>query len=282
MAREITLHFGEDGSGAFPEYKIGNSLIVGKTGSGKSVLLTNILAEFVLRYNQTDIIVDMFDGKGMEFVTGRGSTGIEFCEIAMRCVNYAESTIETFIETTYDMCEKRVKNLTDYECTDWNDYNERISGTGSGMRTEVVFIEEFDASIEKLPKCVVEELLNKLAFIMKNAHRTGLFIVISSHRVGFMDTYKCLQEHFDIVACTRADEDASYELFGSDVAATQVGKFGKVCVRGRDKDVNILNVPFYYKKNVINGIIHKTILPKGVMFDDDKLAQFAKFIGSGL
>ena len=278
MAKEITLHFGEYNRGEFPEFKLGNTLVIGRIGSGKSVLVRNILSELILRYDPEDILVDIYDGKAVEFVTNKKDFGIKHCKISNHCFNYAECGIEQFIDKKIEDCNNVERKLLGTNALNWRDYNAAIVSKTPHIGAQLIIIEEADAILSALPDGKAAHALNKIKHIMVNAERFGIYVMISSSGFGFLNSGIITKDDFDIVACTRVNEEESERLFGSSVGTLNDCKYGKVCVRDQEFDVNVLNVPFYYKVSKIRDIVNGEILPKGAMFNKDKLDQWQTFM----
>ena len=278
MSNEVVLHFGELEKREWPDFPIGNILLTGVCGSGKSVVLNNLLSELILMYNSNGIAISVWDGKGAELVRGKGKYGIEFCDVAAMCCNYAESNIEHFVCNRLEKALERKKFITDAgygNLEHWNSVTEN-----EHLPVEIIVFEELQASIDKLDNAKADEILRGIKAIMDMSRMTGQYVIISSQSLNGIETL--LEDSgklFDIVACTRGTSELSQQLFGSNVATKgPMRDYGDICLRDRNKDVWLLNVPFYYNMKTMRRIINQRILPQGMLFNEDRLIQWAIFI----
>lgn len=277
MSKELTLHYGELEKREWPDYPINNTLLIGTCGSGKTNVLTNILSELVLRYCSSDVVVSLWDGKGIDFAHVKSNYGFEFCDISRVCVNSVEGDFIGFLENLYSVSIERFKAVTGSSCKSWEEFCELNEDKLCPIH--FIVLEEPAATLSKLHDEKVMRAFSIINAIMKNANLTGMYILISAQGLQLAKDYRLDKDDFDTIVCTRVHEELSEELFGSNIAThTCMKAYGNTCVRDVSKDIVMLNVPFYYTKSKIVGILKKKILPQGMLFDDYKLNQWGIFM----
>ena len=277
MSKELTLHYGELEKREWPDYPINNTLLIGTCGSGKTNVLTNILSELVLRYRPLDVVVSLWDGLGIDFAHAKGNYGFEFCDISRVCVNSVEGDLISFLENLYSESTERYKTVTGSGCKSWGEFCKL--NEDKFYPIHFIVLEEPAATLSKLHDEKVMRASSIISAIMKNANLTGMYTLISTQGLQLAKDYRLDKDDFDTIVCTRVHEELSEELFGSNIATnTCMKSYGNACVKDISKDIVMLNVPFYYTKSKIAGILKKKILPQGVLFDDNRLNQWGIFM----
>lgn len=139
--------------------------VFGSTGSGKSVCLNILTAQFILK----DIAVSIIDLKGgVEFAMYRKYKGLRDLAIA---TDEAEEVLNGLVA----LMNKRYKMLLDAECKSYKDYNSKNKGK---MPPRILLIDEYNALMGKDHKDA-----NKALFeLLSRARAANIICILSTQR----------------------------------------------------------------------------------------------------
>lgn len=243
----------------FKPYDLGNTIIVGKTGTGRFAVFGNILSQFLLCYNDKDIRLRIWDGAG-ELIPGK-SSGIEFCDIVEVGVNSAECTLLSFLQNVRENIIKRLHNEIDKSIP------------------QIVILNDMFKTFYLLSDYLRTSIIMLMQQIVSHSCESNVYLYIVSDSINFVQSPLCLED-FDIVIVTKVDNDESVRIFGDTRVSKDKTIFYKrntiVHVKYGDS-VRVLNTPFYNKPKVIRDILSRETLPKGVRFTDYGLKQWENF-----
>lgn len=147
--------------------KMPHMLIAGTTGSGKSVMMHQLICSLLINHNPKDLQLYLVDPKMVEMPL---YSSLPNCHVV--------STTEKAIELLNDMCiemDRRYEMLNRWHCRDIDSYNEKAT---KPMSRKVIFIDEL-ADLILTSKKAVENSIVRLA---QKARACGIHLVIATQR----------------------------------------------------------------------------------------------------
>lgn len=252
MSKEVTLIFGSTEQGTYCKFPLGSALILGVTGSGKSVLMGNILESMLLRYRPEDLEIMLWDGKGLTFNYRQPNT-----------TNVADTRLVKSVRSasTTSLVSLLKEILQIYDTRKYFEYE---------MRPLLVMLDDVDAAMSSFSPMNLQCLIH----LLEHGPECGIYFIITSQSPKAMYCiYDC---GFQYIAFTRANSE--YDALKAVCTAapyTCPDAKGNVWVRRKNKlDTYQLTVPFYSRK-VKRQICSGEVRPNGATFAKEYLEQLA-------
>lgn len=222
-------------------------LISGMTGSGKSIVLHNLILSLLMKKDPSQMHIYYIDPKGTESMI---YDGIDACSIVT-------STLPA-VDLLRNLCtemDRRYSALAAAGCRDINAYNERFKD--SPMRRDIVFIDELSDLMYMSGK-TVEQYIVRLA---QKARACGIHLVIATQYpvakvvTGLikanMPTKICLRVATTVNSMVALDMPGGEDLMGhGDMLFLPNRSLKPVRLQGGlTNEIEIGNVVFDLKKN---------------------------------
>ena len=147
------------------------ALIVGKPGSGKSVLVSYLLLK-LMSLGAFPLIADT---KRSDFYSLKKILKIVYGGQANNRVCATPNQVARMLRTLNKLMNDRYVNHTEYWGWDWVDYN---------LRPIVVVFDEFSATLSEADKATANEIINYLKQIIFKARQMGgIYVLLASQRL---------------------------------------------------------------------------------------------------
>ena len=153
--------------------KLGNLLITGATGMGKSVVIENIITSILFKAKPHEVNLVLVDPKQVEFARYKDLT-----HLYMPIIYQRNKAIEAIKALTEEM-ESRFKLFEDNNKRNFNAYND--SAIEKLPRVIVIFDEIADFMIED-----AYEFEDSILELLKKAHYAGIHLVLATQMVNSM------------------------------------------------------------------------------------------------
>ena len=246
-------------------------LVTGRTGSGKTIFVENIINQLILRYARWQVNVNVWDGKCCDFVST--SRGAEFVDIRGVCAMSSESSLVHYLAHRVLCLRSRLDLLNNGGFANIEEYNESMIERQANFPYQVILLEEFAVGLEVREE-VQKQIFDFLMELMQNGKKAGIYVILSMQPSEWV--VKLYNDYFKqngYIMATRLNDKESNELFGYEVATEDyVGKYGKVVVRDAAGQIDLMDVPFYADR-IIRGICKGELVPMGQKFSAYKLEQ---------
>ncbi len=191
-------------------------LVAGETGSGKSVILRNILWQCILK--QAKIYMVDFKG-GVEF----GKQYERYGEV----ITKRQRVLEVLKELTVEN-EARLKLFRDMEVKNLHEYNEIIKDTDKkALCRIVVFIDELAEMTDKSgllkdEKSLVEQIEKELSTLARLARATGINLVVGIQRPDAKVLTGQIKNNIPVRISGRFADKPASEIVLSNTKATEL------------------------------------------------------------
>ena len=280
MSKQITYHFGTTRDKTFPEFPIGNVLVCGGTHTTWWTVIRNLLSEQILQYSAHDLTLRIFDSKSADLCPDDRGDYIGLCDICEACTNATEDNVNNFLCHVQQEVHRRLQVINGSDKTTYAQFNEMNEDPEGHISTMIVVLHNLGYTVDSMDEDTVKATRSHLQFIMTNAERSGVYVLMTcnSDPKFVLRPLKMFVNNFDMVALTSVSGEQSVYALGNDIAMFMSDS--QVAVRDTDGDVRVLNVPNYYDENVIKSIQEQELFPKGVKFEENKLKQWALFMGA--
>jgi len=152
--------------------EIGNLLVIGVTGSGKSVFLGDLITSILFRARPDEVQFLFFDFKGVELPLFNGIP-----HLIVPSVNSKATALEE-LERLVEMAEKRLRLLEEAGKETFREYNESLS---EPLPRIVLVIDEFMSLMDRRGKTDARftQAIRRLATATP---KTGIHLVLSTQR----------------------------------------------------------------------------------------------------
>lgn len=161
-------------------------LIAGTTGSGKSVLIHQIICSLLINHNPSNLQLYLIDPKMVEMPL---YSSLPNCKVV--------STTEKAIKLLDELCTEmdvRYQTLNRYKCRDIESYNSKAK---KPMKRKVVFIDEL-ADLILTSKKAVESSIVRLA---QKARACGIHLVVATQRPDRTVVTGLIKTNIPVKAC---------------------------------------------------------------------------------
>lgn len=250
----------EDVKEIFQPFDMSNLLVLGRSGTGRHCVTTNIISQFLLCYNSEQLRLKIWDGC-CELVPGY-KLGIEACDIVDSASNRTETTLLMFLEEVNLFVMERLTSICNKDIPVVVIVN-GVSSTVGGMSTASKM------RVSMFMKNIIDASAN-----------SNVFLMVIDDGIGFI-THPLTVDMFDMLVITAVTEEESETLVGSDLVSVNNRSYqdGNIVVNVKTKDdIKLLTCPHYYKKSTIRKILTYDILPKGHRFSPDSLYQWERLM----
>lgn len=253
MSEELKVCFGKDWRGNAQVYDFDNILIHGAVGTGKSVLMNNIMAQIILNNGENGFYVSAWDGKASDLVPVHCSYGIVQLSGCIHTSNFYEDHLFTFMERVIDGC-------------DWHN-----------DRPHVILMDEISA----YARTDWDKFVELMSRLMDACEENNMYVVLSDsglltnpeEHIWSVD----IAEMFNTRVCFSAMEAVSNIMIGSAIAADGLKRGTCYLYVEGDEPVK-LDVPFYSrekKRKIANGLL----LPGGQKYSKRNIEAWARYAG---
>lgn len=247
-------------------------LVTGRTGTGKTIFVRNIIEQLVLRYGAWQVHLNVWDGLGSEFV--RHNAGAEFVDIHGVSSNASECSLIHYLRDRVETLRDRLSILSSAGYNTIEELNKSLEGVHDiRFPVQVILLEEYGIGLN-VREDIKEEVLYLIHEILRDGKRAGMYLIISNQPTDVIDNV--FRNYFNkngYVFATRLSDMESSIIFGNNIATeSEVGRYGSVIMREPGMDVIKLEVPFY-ADNKVRSICYGEILPMGQRFSNFKLQQ---------
>lgn len=172
--------------------KMPHMLIAGTTGSGKSVLMHQIIVSLLMNHSKKDLQLYLVDPKMVEMPL---YSSLSNCKV----VSSAEGAIELLDELCIEM-DHRYAQLGKAKCRDIDSYNQKAK---TPMSRKVVFIDELaDLMLQARKK--VEKSIVRLA---QKARACGIHLVIATQRPDRTVVTGLIKTNIPVKVCLSVNTD---------------------------------------------------------------------------
>ena len=172
--------------------KMPHMLIAGTTGSGKSVLMHQIIVSLLMNHSKKDLQLYLVDPKMVEMPL---YSPLSNCKV----VSSAEGAIELLDELCIEM-DRRYAQLGKAKCRDIDSYNKKAK---TPMSRKVVFIDELaDLMLQARKK--VEKSIVRLA---QKARACGIHLVIATQRPDRTVVTGLIKTNIPVKVCLSVNTD---------------------------------------------------------------------------
>lgn len=263
MSKGLTFYLGKNEKGEFVEHKAKTVLIAGLCGSGKTVLLDNIISQLILTKGTDGFYIAAWDAKGEDLVSSKIHTGgvksLPNCTFA---ATHMESSIFEFMEDC-------IATMSDelYEA-----YGEDETTPG------LIVIDGFD-SVTESTQCRFANLLGSL---MTLCRFTNNHLLLAGQGVRSTCKYwgniNNFTRQFDLRVCLHSNPDESMAVIGTEDAAEEKRCGYCYAVGNADKIAERYSIPFYSEPKK-REILSRELLPQGCKFEQGRLEEWARYSG---
>lgn len=276
MSNEIKFYPGyvdgvDRGKREYPPYDIGSMCIVGATGSGRSILATNILMQLITLYTKEQINIRVWDGKGIDYVKD--------CRHAKYVPGLCMTNIDVISEA-YSAVDKDIYSFLSEAVALINARTIALNGIGvdnvymlpKGQMPQVVlFIEE----ICSLHIDLIDEVKSLLHYILQYGYAVGVHVIINSQ--PYINFHKNLP--FRYVLSTRLSEEQQKAFLGPiGKVGVEYARFGDVAVtRTGSVKTTKYKVPFYEDRKIIE-VCEGLMTPNGWVPNKRQKSNLKKFM----
>lgn len=276
MSNEIKFYPGyidgvDNGKREYPPYDIGSMCIVGATGSGKTVLATNVFIQLITLYTKDQINIKVWDGKGVEYVKDYRSAkytpelSIRNIDVISEAYSAVDKDIHSFLSEAVSLIDARTIALSELGVSN-------VYQLPKGQMPQVVlFIEEICSTyIDN-----VDDIKNLLYYILQCGYAVGVHAIVVSQ--PYINFHKGLP--YTYILSTRLDEECQKAFLGLiGGAVIEYAKYGDVVVTcaGSLKYVKY-KLPFYEDRKIIE-VSKGLITPNGWVPNKRQKSNLKKFM----
>ncbi len=152
--------------------KMPHLLVAGTTGSGKSVLIHNIILSLLFRYSPKELRFIFIDPKRVELTMYAGIP-----HLYTETITSPKQALKALVWATNEM-ERRYSVLEEKGSRDINSYNKQIGKNGETMSKIVIVIDELADLMQSYPR----EIEGAIVRIAQKARAVGIHLVLSTQR----------------------------------------------------------------------------------------------------
>ena len=199
-----------------------NGFVLGKVGSGKSVLLNNIICSAVMKYSPEDLMLYLMDFKGVEFNTYRG---LKHTKAVFVDANDPQQTLEV-IRELYGEYERRMVLFRKEEVKQIKSYNEKFP---NHRLPQILFVaDECQVMLKRtatsgLEYQIQKEIIDKLIKLARLGRAGGIHLLLATQQLEGVDEPEILGNISECFLLLSAPQDSNKLVDGSsDITSTQM------------------------------------------------------------
>ncbi len=256
--RKLYYYFGRDEKYNYIATPMQSALIVGRCGSGKSVLLKSLLVKLIQECSPAMLDIRLHGVKGVETamwseLIPEGRRIPHISQIVNYAVGYNLSDPVKDAQFQHDtgvlMAELRdlVQTVKDREtvCREMGlqDYSSVMSDGDSDEKCILLIIDDYELMSEDFE--VGEQFDEAVSFIASRSSVSCVYVMLLGNRLSEGLKKDSAMYSFRIRAAVPTDEDTSNLMLGNNCAAKEYEKYGVVWVKDFNNYPIRLYVPFY-------------------------------------
>lgn len=261
-----------EGDMEYVKVPFGSINMFGVVGSGKSVLLENLIAQLLINYTEKDLILRMFDGKGYNIVSTSTNSmhskesrlKINTCDMAC---NKHDCSVDEFIDGIVNEINTRVKFFRENYYRNYDEYIEYRNNDADKLLPIIYIIDDAD------PYDILDVVEN-LEYAQWMGDIVGIYTVFSNNPQSMY--MKMKKPAYTIVTCF--EDKCAKELFGALYTPDmEFDRYGTCYVLAKNSvSLMKLHVPFYNIAKV-KDIVDSITVPNGVVLKDWQREELRKF-----
>ena len=185
-----------------------HGFILGQSGSGKSVLLNDIITSAILKYSPQDLMLYLMDFKGVEFNSYRG---VKHTKAVLVDSGDPQMTLEVLREL-YEEDKRRRKLWVSERVKSIDGYNEKHP---DGRLPHILFVADECQVMFKQPsydseRVILREISEILVHIAKIGRSQGIHMLLATQQLGEINIHNDILENLTecfILRCAARDSE---------------------------------------------------------------------------
>lgn len=271
--RHLAITEGFDKHGDFIMHELQNMLIFGAHGTGKSVIVNNIISQLVMQYGVKDVLIMYFSNKGSSVQplnnsidVGCDRVGLAKCDICIGSIASDTVPVIDILEQAMCTCAARVGILMANGVEDVNAYK---IVTGRSM-AKLVYV--LDVNVSKYTSPVVDGYLTMIASM---AEKVGVYIILTACD-GVSIPY-VLYDKFPIRVYTGGSrKNLHCDILGGNDPGVDGVHVGNAWLYTSETSINLFKVQVpYYRRSVLKKIVSGEVWPCNLNLKKTELQQLA-------
>lgn len=231
--KDISVTVGEDihdkhvVSFSFMSKDFIHGFVLGQSGSGKSVLLNNIITSAILKYSPQDLMLYLMDFKGVEFNAYRG---LKHTKAVLVDSSDPQMTLEVLREL-YEEDKKRRKLWVSEEVKSIDGYNAKHPDK---RLPQIVFVADECQVMFKQPsndseRIALREITEILVHIAKIGRSQGIHMLLATQQLGEVNIHNDILENLTECFILRSAARDSERLVPGSSGMTEMQDTGVAC-----------------------------------------------------
>jgi len=156
-------------------FQDGHILMSGTTGSGKSVVMENMVISLMMQHTPETLEVTLYDPKKVEFIQFAQSSFVHH-----HTAVYDEDVVP-YINQLFDIFKHRKASLSKHQCKDIQEYNDYAQDNHlDTLPMHVVFIDEYADFYIALKNNNNNETMKRLRELLQQSRAYGIYFVIAT------------------------------------------------------------------------------------------------------
>ena len=187
------IHDKREVSFSFMAHDFIHGFVLGQSGSGKSVLLNNIITSAVLKYSPQDLMLYLMDFKGVEFNAYRG---LKHTKAVLVDSSDPQMTLEVLREL-FEEDKRRRKLWISESVKSIDGYNEKHQ---ENRLPQIVFVADECQVMFKQPsndseRIILKEISDILVHIAKIGRSQGIHMLLATQQLGEVNIHNDILEN---------------------------------------------------------------------------------------
>lgn len=204
-----------------------HGFVLGQSGSGKSVLLNNIITSAILKYSPQDLMLYLMDFKGVEFNAYRG---LKHTKAVLVDSSDPQMTLEVLREL-YEEDKKRRKLWVSEEVKSIDGYNAKHP---DNRLPQIVFVADECQVMFKQPsndseRVALREITEILVHIAKIGRSQGIHMLLATQQLGEVNIHNDILENLTECFILRSAARDSERLVPGSSGLTEMQNTGIAC-----------------------------------------------------
>ena len=198
-----------------------HGFVLGKSGSGKSALLNNIICSAIMKYSPEDLMLYLMDFKGVEFNTYRG---LKHTKAVFVDANDPHMTLEV-VRELYEEYERRMALFAKEGVKQIKSYNEKFP---NHRLPQILFVaDECQVMLKRtatsgLEYQIQKEIIDKLIGLARLGRAGGIHLLLATQQLEGVDEPEILGNLSECFLLLSAPQDSNKLVpDSSDLTSTQ-------------------------------------------------------------